>query len=389
MSTRDFDVVLYGATGFAGRQTVAYFTRHAPKDLRWAIAGRDRAKLSALAALNAEVPVLLAEARDQAEVDALVAKTRILVTTAGPFELFGDPFVDACVRLGAHYVDISGETARIRGLIDRHHTSAKAAGVRIVNFCAISSAPADLGVYLLDKQLGGRLREAKGFFRLGGGSFSGGTIASIGHSHDAGHAAREEDVFLLNPELRRAALPMERDPRCVRYDRDIEAWTSPSPMGVSDTRAIRRSGVLTGRDAVYQEYVAFPGVGGLFRALGFKILLGAFGAAMRIRWLRRFMQRTTPPGTGPSEAEMDAGWFELRILGKSDDGHEAAVTLKGRGEAGSRITVKCLCESALALAIDGPRLPDAFGVLTPSVAFGDVLIARLQAAGIEISTERR
>ena len=167
--TRDFDVVLYGATGFLGRQVVAYFTRHAPTALRWAIAGRDHAKL---AALSANVPILVGEARNQDHVDAIVAKTRLLLTAAGPFKPFGDPFVDACVRLGADYVDMSGETVRIRDLIDRYHQSAVAAGVRIVNFCAISSVPADLGVFLANKQLGGRLREAKGFFRLGGGSFS-------------------------------------------------------------------------------------------------------------------------------------------------------------------------------------------------------------------------
>lgn len=378
MSTREFDVVLYGATGFAGRQVVDYFNRHAPKDLRWAIAGRDRAKL---AALGANVPILVAEAKNQVEVDAVVANTRVLLTTAGPFKLYGDPFVDACVRLGAHYVDISGETARIRGLIDRYHQAAKAAGVRIVNFCAISSTPADLGVFLVNKRLGGRLREATGFFQLGGGSFSGGTIASISHAHDSGDAAREKDPFLLNPDRKRPAKPIERDPRGVRYNRDIKAWTTPSPMGTSDTRAVRRSGVLNGQDIVYQEFATYPNYLG---ALGFNTIFSLFGAAMGIRPVRNFLQKKMPPGTGPSEAEMDAGWFELRVLGTSDSGHKAMVTLKGKGDAGNRITVKCLCESALALAVDETKLPQAFGVLTPSVAFGEVLPRRLQGAGIEI-----
>lgn len=143
MAPREFDVVLYGATGFVGRQTVAYFGGNAPKGLRWAIAGRDGDKLEAL---GAGVPILAADARNQADVDALAAKTRLILPSAGPFKLYGDPLVDACVRLGTHYVDISGEPARIRGLIDRYHRDAKAAGVRIVNFCAMSSTPSDLGV---------------------------------------------------------------------------------------------------------------------------------------------------------------------------------------------------------------------------------------------------
>jgi short subunit dehydrogenase-like uncharacterized protein len=384
MSSRDFDVVLYGASGFVGRQAVAYFRRHAPGDLRWAIAGRDPAKL---ATLGAEAPILVADARTQGQVDAIVARTRVLATTAGPFRLFGDPFVDACVRLGTDYVDISGDAARIRDLVDRYHRAARVARVRLVNFCAVSSTPADLGVFLLGKQLGGRLREAKGFVRLGGGSFSGGTIASISHSHDSGDAARTRDILLLNPDLERRVLPLERDPQLVRYDCDAKAWTAQSPMGISDTRAVRRSGVLRGQDIAYQEYAVFPGWAGFFRALGFSTLLGLFGVAMRFRAVRRWLQKKMPPGTGPSETEMDAGWYELRLLGRSHDGHRARVIFKGQGEAGTRLTVKCLCESALALAVDRPRLPDMFGVLTPSAAFGDVLANRLRAAGIEIRAE--
>ncbi len=379
MSEKAFDLVLFGATGFAGRQAAAYLKASMPQGLRWAIAGRDRGRLEAL---GVGVPILVADARRPAEVDAIVSATRVVATTAGPFKLYGDPLVEACVRLGAHYVDISGETARIRNLIDRHHASAKAAGVRIVNFCAVSSAPADLGVYLLNKALGGRLTEAKGFCELGGGSFSGGTIASISHAFDSGDARREKDVFLLNPDQRRPAKAIERDPTGVHFDRDIKAWTTPSPMGVSDTRAVRRSGVLTGQDVAYQEYAAFPT--GYLGALSFNSIITLFGAAMSIRAVRSYLQKKLPPGSGPSEAQMDAGSYKLRIFGSSNAGDKAVVTIKGEGDAGNRITVKCFCESALALAVDEACLPADFGVITPSVAFGDVLPARLQRAGIDI-----
>ena len=384
MSAIDFDVVLYGATGFVGRQTVDYFVRHAPSGLRWAIAGRDRAKLEAL---GAQVPILIGEAGDQAKVDAIVARTRVLLTTAGPFKLYGDPFVDACVRLGVHYVDISGETARIRDLIDRYHLRAEAARVRVVNFCAISSAPADLGVYLLKKHLGGRLTEAKGFFQLGAGMFSGGTIASIDYAHSSGDVVRERDVFLLSPEYRRPARPIEQDQHAIRYDRDIRAWTTPSPMAVSDTRAVRRSSALTGNDIVYQEYVAFPGRAGLINAIGFKTITGILGAALGNRPTRSLLQKMIPPGHGPSEQTMDSGWFELRVRGKTDTGAAGMVTLRGKGDPGNRITVKCVCESALAIVMDEASLPKTFGVLTPSLALGDVFARRLAAAGIEINIE--
>ncbi len=382
MRKRDFDLVLYGATGFTGRQAAAYLKANAPRDLRWAIAGRDHAKL---AALRVDVPILLADATDPAKIDAMVAQTRVLATTAGPFKLYGDPLVGACVRLGVNYADISGETARIRDLIDRYHQEAKSAGVRVVNFCAVSSIPSDVAIYLLNKHLGGRLSEAKGFFELAGGSFNGGTIASISHAHDSGDAAREKDVFLLGPERARPARRIERDPTGIHYDKDINVWTTRSPMGVSDTRAVRRSAALNDLDIVYQEYSAFPA--GYFSALSFNAGFSLFMAAMSVRSVRNFLQARIPPGAGPSEEKMDAGWFKLRVLGTSFSGSKAMATLGGQGDVGNRITVKCLCESALALALDEARLPDAYGVLTPTVAFGDVLPTRLRAAGMHMNVQ--
>ena len=381
MSARDFDVVLYGATGFTGRQAVAYFARRARPGTRWAIAGRNRQKLEAL---GAGVPILVAETANQAEVDAIVARTRALLTTAGPFRIHGDPLVDACVRLGTHYVDISGETARIRDLVDRHHRAAEAARARIVPFCGFSSAPADLAVYLLDESLGGRLVEAKGRVTLGGGSFNGGTIASIGLAHENGDFVRERDVFLLGPDARRPIRPVERDPRGVRYDREAGVWTAPAPMGVSDTRAVRRSGVLRRRDVVYREHLAFPGRAGLWKALGFEVAMLFLGLLMRHAPTRGLLQRLIPAGSGPSERAMDEAWFELRVSGKTDAGEEAVVTMRGQGDAGNRITVTCACESALAMAEDEAALPPSFGVLTPSTAMGNVLSRRLVEAGIEI-----
>jgi len=382
MQERQFDIVLYGATGFTGRQAAKYLGSHAPKSLRWAIAGRDRAKLEAIG-LN--VPILLADAKNQSDVDSIVGKARVLLTMAGPFKLFGDPFVDACVRLGTDYLDISGEPARIRGLIDRYHKAAEAARVRIVNFCGVSSAPADLAVWLVNEALGKRLVEAKGFVRLGGGSFSGGTIASISDGIESGDAARERDIFLLNPERKSLPSPIEKDPCHIRYDGDVKAWTAPSPMGLSDTRAIRRSGALLGKDIRYQEYLEFPGAGGFFGALGFRTMIGLFGTAMSVRSLRNIVRKKIPPGAGPSEKAMDSGWYEIKVLGSSDTGQKAMATFKGKGDAGNRITVRCVCEAALALALDEQKSQQTYGVLTPSIALGQVLVDRLKRASLDIT----
>jgi short subunit dehydrogenase-like uncharacterized protein len=381
MHTREFDVLLYGATGFVGRQTVAYFARHAPADLRWAIAGRNQQKLQAL---EANVPILTFDSLNQAEVDIVVARTRIILSTAGPFRLYSDPIVDACVRLGTHYIDISGETARIRDLIDRCHAAASDAHIRIVPLCAFISAPADLAVDLLDRSLNGQLVEAKGYFQMGGGSFNGGSISSIAYGHATGDVERERDLFLLSPSLRRPPVPLEEDPNGIHYDRTVGAWTSPAPMGISDTRTIRRSSELKGKEIVYQEYMAYPGSLGALKALGFHAVISILNALMRRGATRRFLQKRIPPGTGPTEKAMDASWFLLRTFGRTADGVRAEVSLSGDGDAGNRVTVKCVCEGAMAMVLDEASLPNTYGVLTPSAAFGDVLALRLEGVGIEI-----
>jgi short subunit dehydrogenase-like uncharacterized protein len=380
MASTEFDVVLCGATGFVGRQTVSYFVQHAPAGLRWAVAGRNLHKLRAL---GVDVPILVFDSMQQDQVDIVVTRTRIIVSTAGPFRIYSDPLVDACVRLGTHYIDISGEAPRIRDLIDRYHNAAIKARVRIVPFCAVSSAPADLMLQMLNEKLGGGLIEAKGFVRMGGGSPSGGTISSIALAHKSGDAARANDPFLLNPERRRPSQAIEQDPTGVHYDRTVAAWTAPSPLGLSDTRAIRRSGALTGNEIVYQEYMAFPGRFGLIQALGFHAVLQLLDVMMRNGPTRRFLQRRLPPGSGPSEKAMDAGWFEIRVSGLTAKGRRAEVVFHGEGDV-NRITVKCLCEAAFSQACDDPSLPETYGVLTPSVAFGVSLARRLKNAGIEI-----
>ena len=384
MAKDEFDVVLCGATGFVGRQSVRYFERHAPAGLRWAIGGRDPARLQAL---GANVPILVFDSLLQDQVDALVSRTRIIASTAGPFRVYSDPLVDACVRLNTHYVDISGETPRIRDLMDRYHHAAVEAHVRIVPFCAVISAPADLMVHLLNEQLAGGLVEAKGFVKMGGGSFNGGTISSIALAHTNGDAARASDPFLLNPDRRRPAQAIEQDPTGVHYDQTVAAWTAPSPSGLGDTRAVRRSGTLTANEVIYQEYMAFPGRFGLVRAYGFHAVMRLLDVMMRNGPARRLLQRCIPPGSGPSDKAMDAGWFELRVSGRRADGKQANVSFRGEGDAGNRITVKCLCEAAFLLACEEPSLPEMYGVLTPSVAFGDLLVNSLAASGIRIQVD--
>ncbi len=377
---REFDLILYGATGFTGRQAAAYLASRADPGLRWAVAGRDREKLTAL---GSSAPILVAATDRPAELDAMAARARVVLTMAGPFKRYGDPIVAACLRAGTDYCDISGETARIRGLIDRHNADAVEQRVRIVNFCGASSVPADLAVHLLDQRLGGRLVEAKAAVSIRGGSFNGGTIASIADAIESGDAAREADPFLLGP-AGRVPTPIEQDPTGLRFDPDLGAWMTPSPMGRSDTRAIRRSAALTGRDIVFQEYMGFGGAGAWRRAAGTVALLRGLDLAFGWTPTRRLLQRMTAPGQGPSEERMDAASYALRVWGRGAEGSTAHALIADAGDPANRVTVKCACESALALALEPEALPSRFGVLTPAVAMGDVLVRRLVAAGMTL-----
>jgi short subunit dehydrogenase-like uncharacterized protein len=406
MSQRQYDVVLYGASGFTGRQTVQYFAGNThPSQLRWAIAGRNRQALEAArthAGENAQsADVLVADAQDQPAVDAIVSKTRILVSTAGPFSLYGSKIVDSCVRYKTHYVDITGETSWVRVLIDRYHERAAAEGTRIIPCCGFDSVPSDLGTYLVARhiqELGSDCREVKSFYQISGG-LNGGTFASASNLQASGQAARMRELFLLNPPKSRSAeeLRLSRDPREARFDADIGAWATPFIMGAANTRVVRRSAGLLelwnegyGPEFRYQEYQKFSPP--MARAKSFAILasMGILQAGLQASFTRRLLQALAPkPGQGPSQKTMDNGSFRCDLVGIAADGRKVYGIVSDKGDPGNRATMKFLCESALGLALNADQLPGApqrGGVLTPATGLGDILVDRLRKAGMRLET---
>ncbi|MGE0131485.1 MAG: trans-acting enoyl reductase family protein [Blastocatellales bacterium] len=414
MANRDYDVVLYGASGFTGKQTVRYFAEKAPPgDLRWAIAGRNREKLEAVkmqvGGAAKDVDVLVADSRDQTAVDAIVSRTRVMLTTAGPFALYGGAIVDACVRFKTHYVDITGETTWVKGLIDRYHNQAAADGTRIIPCCGFDSAPSDLGAYLvvrhMQREIGVSCKEVKAYFQVSGG-VNGGTLATVFNLYDSGQADRARDPFLLNPPGERSNTEIERnqDPTLPRYDKDIDAWVGPFFMGPINTRVVRRSSALYeqwqdpyGPDFSYQEYMKFEGLFGHLDHLGWLQAAGLtagaalFEIALRSP-VRHLMKSILPqPGDGPSEKTMNEGWFRCELLGLTSDGRKTHGLIRDQGDPGNRATVKFLCESALGLAVNTDELPGGAqrgGILTPATGLGDVLANRLRNAGMTIEVER-
>ena len=377
---QDFDIILYGATGFTGRQTVEYFRNHAKPNLTWAIAGRNKSRLEAL---NANVPILLADASDQQAIDAIVQRTRIFLTTAGPFAIYGTGFVDACVRLRTHYVDITGETTWVRTLIDRYHEKAQAEGTRIIPCCGFDSVPSDLGAMLISQALGPETRTVKSFFKMRGG-LNGGTLASMMHMYESAATKTMADPFLLSPNITRAPSDLEQDPTKESYDTDMRCWTAPFVMSKINTRVVRRSAALQGHDFAYQEYTKFDGSLAGPLALISTSAGSLFDHAMEYQGVRRVLRTVSPaPGHGPSQHTMNNGWFRCELFGRASNGRTAQGVIADQGDPGNRVTVKCLCESALALAED--QLPASAGILTPSTGIGEALATRLRARGMSLT----
>lgn len=399
---REFDVVLLGATGFTGRLVAAYLLERygAGRDLRWAIAGRDRARLEAVRAGLGEgaaaLPLVIADAADEAALDALAARTRVVCTTVGPYALYGSTLVAACVGRGTHYCDLTGEVHWMRRMIDRHDDAARASGARIVHTCGFDSIPSDLGVLFAQREMQRRhgVVCAAVHFRAREfrGGFSGGTIASMLNMLD--EAERDPDIgrvlkdpYGLNPAGERRGL--DGPERTVPvFDPDFGGWVIPFVMGVINTKVVRRTNALSGyawgHDFRYEEGTLMP-----FGPLGFPVAAAAssasaaFAAMASVGGLRRLIAGVLPkPGEGPSERTRETGHYTIELQGRhpATRGHDVRVRIRGDRDPGYGSTSKMLAESAVCLARDPLTSPG--GVLTPAFAMGEHLLARLPDAGV-------
>jgi short subunit dehydrogenase-like uncharacterized protein len=393
------DLAVYGASGFVGRLLAAHLAEHAPPGTRIALAGRSRARCEEVRArlprAAADWPVLEADSGDPASLAELAAQTRVLVTTVGPYARYGMPVVEACARAGTHYADLTGEVLFVREAIDRFDAVARETGARIVHACGYDSVPSDLTTLLLAKRAAadgaGALRDVR-LVATGRGGVSGGTIDSM---------RAQLEAVQRDPSLRR----LLADPFALSPDRSAEPdtpqppdagppartpdgrWTAPFVMAPFNTRVVRRSNALQGwaygRSLRYGEVMgAGRGPRGAMAAAGITAGLVGTLAAMSFSPTRALLDRVLPaPGSGPDEATRAAGWFRMVVDASTEDGRRYRATAGGRGDPGYAATAVMLGESALALALDGGRLPDRAGSLTPATALGEVLVQRLRAAG--------
>jgi short subunit dehydrogenase-like uncharacterized protein len=390
--TRDFDLIVFGATGFTGRLVADHIrTVAAPGRPRWAIAGRSRDKLEAL---GLGVPIIVGDALDPAAMRQLAERTTAVCTTAGPFARYGSALVAACAEAGTHYCDLTGEVQWMRRMIDAHHERARRTGARIVHTCGYDSIPSDLGTWATQQafiaRFGHPARKVTAAFGESSGGISGGTVASGLETAREASADRKVAALLANPyaldpdpDGRHPAAP---DDRWVGWEPHLGRFTVPFVMAQVNTRVVRRGHALAGapwgEDFVYREVTSTPGSArGLAMALGITGTVAALGFVMNRPALRAQVARRAPqPGDGPSAEARARGHWKLRLVAEGDRDEVLLFTVSDRADPGYSSTAKMLGESALCLALDPLGSPG--GVQTPAVAMAQPLLDRLRRAGL-------
>jgi len=405
---RQLDIVVFGATGYAGQLVAQYLASHAPADARIGLAGRSAQRLAdlrvRLGAAASAWPVLVADSADHESVAALARAARVVATTVGPYHRQGLPLVGACASAGTHYADLSGEVLFIRESIDRFHQVAAGTGSRIVHCCGFDSIPSDLGVLLLHRAAraddAGDLEDTTLVVTALKGGISGGTLASATGQWDevrtnGEHRMVARDPYALSPD-RRAEPDLGDEPRVgwVRYDRDLGIWVGPFLPANLNARVVRRSNALQGwaygRQFRYREVTGFgTNRASPVQAAVVSTAMAALVAGLAFRTSRALLGRFLPgPGEGPSEKTRRKGFFRMEIHARTSAGARYLSLVGARGDPGYAATAVMLGESALCLALDQDSLPGIAGVLTPATAMGAALARRLTSTGQTLTAHR-
>ena len=389
-SEKIYDVVIYGASGYTGRLVAEYMTKQYPKGsgVTWAMAGRNADKLAQVRdaiGAPADTPIVVADSENADSINAMVDATKVVCTTVGPYQLYGEPLVAACAARGTDYVDLCGEPAWMRKMIDAHDAAAKKSGARIVFSCGFDSIPFDLGVFYLQEnakeKLGGAVPRVKGRVRGMEGKFSGGTAASFGATMAA--AAQDPSIiqllqtpFALTPGFEGPEQPAGAAPM---LDESLGMWVAPFIMATINTKNVHRTNHLLGNaygaDFVYDEMVITgPGEQGeqMANALASANPMGD--------------GEVPQPGEGPTKEERESGNYDVLFLGESADGKTIKVGVKGFEDPGYASTSKMIAESAVCLTQEKAGTPG--GITTPGAVMGMALIERLRTnAGISFEVE--
>ncbi len=389
MSSREFGVVVYGATGYTGRLVCEYLNKQygVNGDVKWAMAGRSEEKLKQVRdemGIPKDVPFVIADAGNPESVKAMVESTQVVLTTVGPYQKYGSDLVRVCSETGTDYVDLCGEPAWMHEMIAAHGETAKASGARIVFSCGFDSVPFDLGVHFLQnaaiEKLGKPLSRIKGRVRAMKGTFSGGTLESFRLTMKAAVKNPELIKVLTNPFSLSESFNGPKQPSGMApiFDEDLNSWSAPFVMATINTKNIHRSNLLLshqyGDNFVYDEMM-LTGPGDKGEAM-----------AKAVAEDKSMANDPMQPGEGPSKEERETGFYDVLFAGSNDSGERLMASVKGDKDPGYGSTCKMISESAICLL---KNLDAASGgIWTPASALGDLLIDRLQEnAGLTFQLE--
>ncbi|WP_159012666.1 saccharopine dehydrogenase NADP-binding domain-containing protein [Bradyrhizobium sp. S69] len=394
MSSSKFDIVVYGATGFTGQLVAEYLAQHyrGDRELKWAMAGRSLDKLKSVRdaiGAPADTPLIVADASDPASLEAMIDQTRSVISTVGPYLLYGSELLAACVATGTDYFDLCGEPIWMRQMIDAHEATAKSTGARIVFSCGYDSLPFELGVFCVQEEakklFGAPASRVKGRVRDMKGTFSGGTAASMralfeAAANDHSLVALLRNPFALTPGFEGPKQPPGNRPM---LDPDLDSWAAPFVMANINTRNVHRSNLLLGfpygRDFIYDEMM-LTGPGEQGEALARRITAANTADKMG-------GSGGPKPGEGPSKEERENGLYDLLFVALAPDGRQARASVKGDLDPGYGSTSRMIAECAICLLRDTPEV--AGGIWTPGAAMGERLIKRLvDHAGLTFAVER-
>ena len=403
MTNPAYDLVVFGATSFVGQILTKYLADYLSgqtESLRWAIAGRSEAKLNelkqSLGDAGKTLPVIVADAANEAQLRQLCDQTRVVVSTVGPYALYGEPLIKVCAETGTDYCDLTGEAQWIRKMIDKYESAAQQSGARIVNCCGFDSVPSDMGVYFLQQQAmqqwGAPATRVKMRVRTLKGGASGGTVASMLNAVQEAMADPVLRKEMANPYLlcphNHGFTARQHVVKTAKFDGDFDAWIAPFVMAAINERVVHRSNALAGKSYgnhfTYDEaMMTGEGLKGRLKALGVVAGLGAFLAGAATKPLRSLMERflLPKPGEGPSPEQQLAGRFDIRFFGQSDTGKSLRVKVTGDRDPGYGSTGKMLGQAAISLAMDhikaGEKVGRGGGFWTPASLFDERYIERL------------
>ncbi len=403
MTTPNYDLVVFGASSFVGQILTQYLANHfsgQADTVRWAIAGRSSAKLEdvrrSLGAAGQALPIIVADAANEAELQALCAQTRVVVSTVGPYALYGEPLIKACAESGTDYCDLTGEAQWIRKMVDKYEAAAQRSGARIVHCCGFDSVPSDMGVYFLqqyaNRQWGAPATQVKMRVKALKGGASGGTVASLMNVVQEAMADPALRKELLNPYSicppDHGFTARQHYVKAAEFDADFDAWIAPFVMAAINERVVHRSNALSGKaygqQFTYDEgMLTGEGLKGRLSALAVVAGLGAFMVGAALKPIRGAMEQflLPAPGEGPSPEAQEAGRFDIRFLGRSDAGKTVRVKVTGDRDPGYGSTGKMLGQAVISLALDhvkdGAKTGRGGGFWTPATMFDERYIDRL------------